>query len=699
VFAVAALAAALSATPADAANGARFDDPGGDVRRAPDITAVDISNDDRGVITFRVAMPREFGLTAGTTVTILLDTDRNVATGPAGAEWAIVLADGAVGVQEWRAAGWIRRVPRSAPTVSWSSGPTVSIDRADVGFAAGFGFRVEASRTIRGVTQEERAPDDGAWEYDVVVPDADGDRFPDPADNCPHVPNRQFDTDGDGVGNECDDTRYPVDTQPPAVEALPSSISRSGLAWLRYRVWDDGRATSERVKVIAGGRTRVVLTTPLAQIDEGATYSLLWRVPPGLKGNATFCVRAGDEAGNWTALDCAPVTTSPAPAAPSLASAARDGTLHVDGRPRFVLGLSNGPPLGATTPGGIDALAEVVSGGIDVLRIDPSGEAWTEADLTEAQRWNAAAAAAGAYTWVTLRELALASPDTPEAAMLRRVVLSLGSSPGFGLWRGVDEPWWNRRPAAALEYAYGTIRSLDPAHPTLTVQAPRGTRWDLQAYSRVTDGHGVNAYPVSFLARDPRLHEVGRWTWTMRAATPSSAVYTTLQICSSRSFDPNGSGAFILPTLRQERYMAYDAIINGARALFFFGGRNPRCLTPEDSPYGWNWTFWRQVLRPLLAELGPSAPLYSALVRPRVLLRLRVDDATTQVDVRGSATRELWIIAARHGSGTKKVTIKGLPAWAKRGTVYGERRSIVARKGAFTDRFTRWDVHVYRFSP
>jgi hypothetical protein len=121
-------------------------------------------------------------------------------------------------------------------------------------------------------------------------------------------------------------------------------------------------------------------------------------------------------------------------------------------------------------------------------------------------------------------------------------------------------------------------------------------------------------------------------------------------------------------------------------------------MSPSDAEQGWNWTFWNDVLQPLLTEIGPKAQLYRALVGPRSTLRLRVSDPTTQIDVRQTRARELWLIATRHGAGTKRVRIEGLPAWARKASVYRERRSIGARNGRLTDDFARWDVHVYRFS-
>ena len=69
------------------------------------------------------------------------------------------------------------------------------------------------------------------------------------------------------------------------------------------------------------------------------------------------------------------------------------------------------------------------------------------------------------------------------------------------------------------------------------------------------------------------------------------------------------------PSLHDERFMAYQAIVNGARGLVFFGGHLTQVATPVDAKAGWNWTFWDRVLRPLIVELN-SADVKPALVAP-----------------------------------------------------------------------------------
>ena len=53
--------------------------------------------------------------------------------------------------------------------------------------------------------------------------------------------------------------------------------------------------------------------------------------------------------------------------------------------------------------------------------------------------------------------------------------------------------------------------------------------------------------------------------------------------------------------------MAYDAIIAGARGLFFFGGHLQHAMNAQDKRRGWNWSYWNRVQRPLLRELSDAA--------------------------------------------------------------------------------------------
>lgn len=145
--------------------------------------------------------------------------------------------------------------------------------------------------------------------------------------------------------------------------------------------------------------------------------------------------------------------------------------------------------------------------------------------------------------------------------------------------------------------------------------------------------------------------------------------------------------------------MIYDAILNGARSLAFYGGNLARCWSETDTAHGWNWTFWDDVLEGVVREINASSPIAPALVNPGTTEVLASSDPTTQVISRqGGNPSELWVLAARSGAGTEEVTVSGLPAGVETGTVYTEGRSVRVENGSLTDSFARWDVHAYRFT-
>jgi hypothetical protein len=386
------------------------------------------------------------------------------------------------------------------------------------------------------------------------------------------------------------------------------------------------------------------------------------------------------------------------------------GTMILNGQKVFPIVLAKGPDAGSKTPSGGDALAEVASAGVSFLKVGPATVPWTSGDIADAKAQDQAAAANGLSTWVNLSTVAQATAGSTSDQLLAQVVGSLKADAGgsaVGVWKGADEPLWSGIAWPSLELAYcratghgaptwcGGEPSLDTDHQWVTIEAPRGTAAQLQPYSNVTDVHGVDIYPVTLKSPTPDLHQVGTWTSTLASITPSNAVWTTIQVCASGSYDT--TGAYILPTLAQERYMAYDAIINGARSLAFYGGNIAGCWNEADRQLGWNWTFWSTVLKPLIGELSASSPLGPALVSADTNQTLPTSDATTQAIGRRGAANDLWVIAARSGAGSAAVTIRGLPADVTGGTVYTENRAVSVTNGSFTDDFPQWAVHVYHF--
>jgi hypothetical protein len=407
-------------------------------------------------------------------------------------------------------------------------------------------------------------------------------------------------------------------------------------------------------------------------------------------------------------------TRSPRPRAQLRHGLDANGGFVVEGRPTFLIALSNPPPLSGSTPEGLPGPAEIVRAGVNLVRVGPRWTGWTRRELERVLAWDRVAVLLGVHTWVRLNAFAATQPRWRGDAHLAAIVHALTRSrfaEGIGLWQGADEPWSRAIPARSLAFFYCRISSrgnrrdcadegtLDRHHPLVTILAPSGTRAALARYSNVTDSLGVDVYPVTLNnAHSPDLHMVGVWTQRIARITRDQSVWTTLQICSSHAYNKQ-TGAYVLPSAYQERYMIYDAIINGARGISFFGGGNPRCWNRTDRRHRWNWTFWNRALERLIEQIGPHSALGPALDNSASNDAIQTTDPGTEAISRVAVTpsgTQLFVIAARSTTGVGHVTILGLPPSVKSAAVYGEHRTVQLANGTLSDTFRQWQVHVYR---
>ena len=396
------------------------------------------------------------------------------------------------------------------------------------------------------------------------------------------------------------------------------------------------------------------------------------------------------------------------------------GALVVGGRKLFPIVLSNGPPIGAKAPNGKDALAELSAGGANFLRV--GRPIWNLESIDEqiaAEREVLDAAAQhGFHCWLQLGNVPNipARAFAPKEQLLTRIAGELKDHPALGAWKGIDEPANPNRPdrvpVAGLVRAYRTLRETDPDHPVVITQAPLGTAAQLAPYRPAFDITGADIYPVSYPpgkhagGRNRDIGVVGEITRKMARAAGSKPIWMTLQIAWSGVIPNTQHPANVprFPTLPQERFMAYQAIANGARGLAFFGGHLTQIASPADAQAGWNWMFWELVLRPLLEELTSSS-VAPALVAPDARA---VKASTKDVEL---VTREadgfLYVIAVRRGSGTSRVGFTGLPRRRDGQPITGGEvlfeyeqgafRTVSVADNRFRDWFAQHDARVYRF--
>jgi hypothetical protein len=192
---------------------------------------------------------------------------------------------------------------------------------------------------------------------------------------------------------------------------------------------------------------------------------------------------------------------------------------------------------------------------------------------------------------------------------------------------------------------------------------------------------------------------VGDVTEIVAQAAPGKEHWTTLQIAWSGVLPPEHVPIF--PTLRQERFMAYQAIIAGARGLVFFGGDITKAMSPEDAKAGWNWTFWRQVLKPVVQELN-SDSVGPALVAPVAPVNVRANAPDIRVAARQGGGFLYLITVRRSATANGPVRFSQLPTGIEFGAAMFEYdgkdfRTFRVNNGAFTDPFAPHDARVYRF--
>jgi hypothetical protein len=408
------------------------------------------------------------------------------------------------------------------------------------------------------------------------------------------------------------------------------------------------------------------------------------------------------------------------------------GALVVEGGRVFPLVLSNGPPLGAKTPAGEDALAVLAAGGANFIRA--GRPIWSSESIDQqiaaVREVLDAAAAHDVHCWLQLGNV----PDlstrglAAKEQLLTQIVGELKDHPALGAWKGIDEPANPNRPArvpaAGLVRAYKTLRETDPSHPVVITQAPLGTVAQLAPYRPAFDITGADIYPVSY---PPGKHAggsnryigvVGSITRKMVKAAGGKPVWMTLQIAWSGVLPseqhPDNVPRF--PTLSQERFMAYQAIVNGARGLAFFGGHLTQIARPADAQAGWNWTFWERVLGPLFAELTSSA-VAPALVAPDAPKAVKAGTKDVELVTR-EAGDFVYVIAVRRGSGTSRVRFSGLPRRRDGKPIAGGEvlfeyvqeplppplepdnqtfRTVRVTNNSFRDWFAQHDARVYRF--
>jgi hypothetical protein len=175
---------ALGGSSHAAANSQTFNDSIGEDASAPDITSIVVSNDDAGLITFQINVSNRPAFTPDMYFLVFIDADNNPSTGDTnsvGAEYAIDLEPGAVGLFQWNGTTYAPASSQTSLTYAYAStGPTIHVSSAELGKTkalrfgtlAASGFAVDANGNPDTTNEHaDLAPDPnhGFYSYPVLM--------------------------------------------------------------------------------------------------------------------------------------------------------------------------------------------------------------------------------------------------------------------------------------------------------------------------------------------------------------------------------------------------------------------------------------------------------------------------------------------------------------------------------------------------
>jgi hypothetical protein len=259
---------------AAAANSASFTDPAGDVILAPDITALDVANDDSGLITIRETVAG--GGLPGDVVGVALDLDQNPDTGTVyyGTEVEMFFLQGTLHFERAAGNGFAAAPPPASLQGTIGNGVvTFTVNAADLGLVPSGGFNILGVSGNTVIGELDTAPDIRTFNYQLVA--------------------------GTPPPTLGPDTRAPLD------RAFASRGVHGKNVRLDYWAADGRGVTADTLRVYR--RARLLRTTriPLGDASPLLTYYARWRVPRTVRGKLRFCVQSVDATGNRSNLSCA----------------------------------------------------------------------------------------------------------------------------------------------------------------------------------------------------------------------------------------------------------------------------------------------------------------------------------------------------------------------------------------------------------
>ena len=390
---------------------------------------------------------------------------------------------------------------------------------------------------------------------------------------------------------------------------------------------------------------------------------------------------------------------------------APDRVLLANGVRTFVIGLYENPRED-------DALAELARAGFNLIQACDD-----TAVLDQLQKH-------GLYGWInTGGRIALDPGAADQETQLADMAGRFAAHPALLAWEGPDESLWmcainalrsggaaaeivdkfNRDAdalTASLTAGYERLKQLDPNHPVWLNHAAGNSLERLARLGHAADIVGADIYPLMPYPTRPidysrsGLGWVGSCTHKMQASAPGKPVWMVLQGMSWGSLQ---NDVFTLrpqpgqwPTFEESRFMAYDAIVRGARGVLYWG-------TPYLDKDSECWRGLLKVVRELADNqtllAAPDAPLTFSIQTkffgfvPNKMVRPPLNVQALGKDVDG----KVWWLVVNEYFVPVTYALSGLaPLEGVAYTDTASGRTSVVKQGVLTGALPRYGVHVLR---
>ena len=379
-----------------------------------------------------------------------------------------------------------------------------------------------------------------------------------------------------------------------------------------------------------------------------------------------------------------------------------DHTVLVGGRPFFPIGIYYTAEEFADRSGNL--LANLRDRGFNTVGCYSAGE--------QAVRDMQLASQNGLKVWVRGHNgLAVDSPKT--AAAIEQQVEQLRAQPALLFWEFQDEPLLNKVPVDQSAKGQQIVKRLDPHHPILTVEWP-GSASRLSEWRELGDIYGTDLYPIPReqgygALPNKDITQMRDYLNLIRQVRGNRPMMLVLQ---AWNWYPLKYGKHGHPTVPESRFMAYQSVIHGATALFYYG--QVHCTRPNSAAglssdaadpgvreaefrkcVELNDGFWNEH-RDFFRQLRDAARIF-VLKDSADAERIKVAEGPAVIETRTKRGPTGVYVLAVNASEKKQQCSFRMPAQLRGPTMHVlfESRNVPVKSGTFADTFEPYGVHVY----